>query len=65
MRPSKLDLSANAILARLNAASDCADLHEGRRLDAKLDMSPEGIERRLREVSELLVLCESLRAAGR
>ena len=62
---TKPDLSPEAILGRLKQASDLSDLRAERRLDAKLDMSAEGIERRLREVSELLALCESLGAARR
>ncbi len=58
-----VDLSSDAIVARLRCASDLSDLQADRRLDAKLDMSPEGIERRLREVSELLALCTALGAA--
>lgn len=63
MRP--VDLSPEAIVDRLKQASDASDLRPERRLDAKLDMSAAGIERRLREVSELLALCESLSAATR
>lgn len=59
----KLDLSPAAILERLKHASDASDLRAERRLHAKLDMSAEGIARRLREVSELVALCESLGAA--
>jgi hypothetical protein len=60
-----VDLSPEAIVDRLKQASDASDLRAERRLDAKLDMSAAGIERRLREVSELLALCESLGAATR
>ena len=60
-----VDLSPDAVLARLRRVSDLSDLHAERRLDAKLDMSPEGIVRRLTEVSELLSLCTALGAARR
>jgi len=60
-----VDLAPEAVLARLRCASDLSDLRADRRLDAKLDMSPEGIERRLMEVSELLALCTALGAARR
>jgi hypothetical protein len=59
----KVDLAPEVVLARLRCASDLADLRAERRLGAKLDMSPAGIERRLREVSELLVPCRALGAA--
>ncbi len=61
----KVDLSREALHARLRYASEISDLRAERRLDSKLDMSPAGIERRLREVSELLQLCDSLRQYGR
>lgn len=48
------------IEARLCRASELADLSSGSRLDAKIDLSPEGVERRLREASDLLDLCRAL-----
>lgn len=57
-----VDLSPDATLARLQAASDLSDLRAELRLHAKLDLSPEGVLRRLREASSLLSLCEALRA---
>jgi hypothetical protein len=60
-----VDLSPGAVLARLRRASDLTDLRAEGRLDAKLDMSKEGIASRLREVSELLALCTALGAARR
>jgi hypothetical protein len=65
MSRSKLDLSPEAILHRLEQASSAADLRPEHRLAAKLDLSPEGIERRLREVSDLLELCDALGNAPR
>jgi hypothetical protein len=56
------DLSAAVVAARIELASDLADLAAGRRLEGRLDMSAEGVSRRLREAFELLELCESLRA---
>jgi hypothetical protein len=55
-----VDMSPEAILARIREVSRVSDLTAETRLDAKLDMSPEGILARLREVSELLDLCERL-----
>ncbi len=52
--------------ARLKLASDLADLRPERRLDAKLDMSPAGVRRRLQLASELNELCHALgQASGR
>ena len=50
--------------ARLKLASDLADLRPERRLDAKLDMSPAGVLRRLQIASELTELCQALARAG-
>ena len=52
-------------MERLQQASDASDLCAESRLDAKLDISAQGVERRLREVQELNALCTSLGAAGR
>lgn len=60
MAPPGVSMSPVAITARLQQASDLADLAPARRLDAKLDMSPAGITSRLREASELLDLCRAL-----
>jgi hypothetical protein len=53
------------VYARLKQASDLADLRPERRLDAKLDMSPAGVLRRLQLASELSDLCRALAEAGR
>ena len=57
-----VDLSAEAVTARIERASALSDLAAGKRLEGKLDMSAEGVSRRLREACELLDLCKSLRA---
>lgn len=56
----KVDMSSGAIAARLKMASDASDLTPERRLDAKLDVSPAGVTRRLREASDLLRACRQL-----
>lgn len=56
-----LDLSAEACTARIEAASALSDLDADRRLESKIDLTAEGVSRRLREAFELLELCESLR----
>ncbi len=53
-----------AVRARLREASRLADLRPERRLDAKLDMSPAGVSRRLEIAAELLALCRDLARAG-
>lgn len=58
-----VDMSAAAIGVRVREMSALSDLSPQTRLDAKIDMSPEGIMRRLREVSELLTLCRKLEAS--
>jgi len=55
------DVSAEACAARIEAASALSDLDAGKRLDAKLDMTAEGVSGRLHEAFELLALCEDLR----
>lgn len=60
-----VDLDANAITARLRAASDAADLRPEHRLDAKVDLRPPAITARLRIASELRDLCGALAAAAR
>jgi len=57
------DMSGAAILERLRLASSSSDLSPERRLDAKLDMSPKAITRRLREASDLLDICHTLERA--
>ncbi len=46
--------------ARFRRVSALADLTTGRRLEAKTDMSPEAIARRLRQVAALRDLCVRL-----
>jgi hypothetical protein len=47
----------NDVEARLRGVAALADLNPARRLDAKTDMCPEAVERRLRKVSALRRLC--------
>ncbi|MCC7535559.1 MAG: hypothetical protein IT379_05075 [Deltaproteobacteria bacterium] len=54
----------STVEARLREASRLSDLSIGRRLEAKLDMSPAAVEARLREAAELLRTCEKLAAFG-
>jgi hypothetical protein len=56
-----VDLSAAALTARIERASELSDLSAHRRLEGKLDMSADGVSRRLREAFELLEFCASLR----
>ena len=53
-------MEPEAIEARLREASSISDLSAARRLDAKIDLSPQGIRARLLEVSELLDACNAL-----
>jgi len=50
-------MHAEAIDARLALASALSDLQTARRLESKVDMSPEGITRRLRTQSLLHEAC--------
>ena len=52
-----VDMGAEAITARLTRAAELSDLRATRRLDTKVDMSPEGITRRLRVQSRLRAAC--------
>ena len=61
----KARMEPEAIEARLREASRISDLSAERRLDAKIDLSPEGIRKRLLEVSELLDACHALAALRR
>ncbi|MCG5051751.1 MAG: hypothetical protein KA712_02220 [Myxococcales bacterium] len=56
-------MSPGAIEQRIVAASALSDLRPERRLDAKLDMSPEGIAKRIQEASDLRTLCHQLAAS--
>ena len=62
---SGVDLSPDAVTARLRMASDLADLRPGHRLDAKIDLRPAAVTARLRIASELQELCRELQRAGR
>ncbi len=62
---SPVSLDPEQIRARLQLASDLADLRPERRLYAKLDMSCAGVTRRLQLASELSELCNALGEAGR
>lgn len=62
---SRVSMDSEAILARLQRASDLADLRPEHRLDSKLDMSPAGVLRRLQIASDLRDLCNALARAGR
>jgi hypothetical protein len=55
-------MNPRAVTDRLRAASALSDLRPDRRLDAKLDMTREGITRRLRQVADLLDVSNKLRA---
>ncbi|HUP21933.1 MAG TPA: hypothetical protein VNB06_03225 [Thermoanaerobaculia bacterium] len=48
---------AAEVTARLRELSRLADLRADRRLDAKLDLSPAAVTRRLRRQSALRALC--------
>lgn len=61
---SRVSLAPADVRARLQIASDLADLRPERRLDSKLDMSPAGVRRRLQLASELSELCLALGRAG-
>lgn len=55
--------SAAEVESRLREASRVSDLSPTTRLAAKIDLSPEGVRRRLVSVSELLDACTELSAA--
>ncbi len=60
-----VDMSPDAIDARLRAASAVAgSLRPEDRLATKIDLSEQGVTRRLKEASDLLDLCRALSAAG-
>ncbi len=61
---SRVSLEPEAVRARLERASELADLRPERRLDAKLDMSSAGVWRRLQIASQLRDLCAALARAG-
>lgn len=53
-------MSPRATRERLEAASRMSDLSPEKRLDAKIDLSPAGVTKRLREASDLLRACQTL-----
>ena len=55
-----IPMDPGSVSKRLRQASELADLRTEHRLDAKLDMSPRGITRRLREVDQLRRACRRL-----
>lgn len=54
------DMKPGAIEARLREASGMSDLTADKRLDSKIDLSPDGIRARLIEASDLLEACHAL-----
>lgn len=58
-------MEPEAIEARLRETSRLSDLSASKRLETKIDLSPEGIRKRLLEVSELLDACHALAALRR
>jgi len=52
-----------SIGARLAEVAALTDLDPARRLDAKIDYSPQGIARRLQQVADLRRLCLKLGSA--
>lgn len=59
-----VDVSADAIAARVREVGRVSDLDPARRLDAKIGLSAAAIARRIRTVSELRALCLRLRQRG-
>lgn len=59
-RPGSVDVEQ-----RLRAASALGDLTASRRLDAKVDRSPDAVRRRLMEAASLLDACAQLAALAR
>ena len=57
-----VEMSPEAVAARLRRVAELADLRTERRLDTKIDHSPEAVDRRLRTVSALRRLCLDLAA---
>lgn len=55
-----VDMSPEAVSARLREVGAISDLEASKRLEGKIDYSPEGISARLREVEQLRRLCEGL-----
>jgi hypothetical protein len=55
---------ADEVERRLRHASCLSDLSAERRLDAKIDLSGEGVRLRLQEASDLLDACRALARLG-
>lgn len=55
-----IPMDPESVSTRLRLASELSDLRTEHRLDAKLDMSPQGITRRLHEVDRLRRACRRL-----
>lgn len=55
-----VDMSPEAIWARLQYVSSISDLDRDKRLHGKIDYSPEAVRARLIEVGRLLDLCRAL-----
>ena len=56
--------SASVVELRLRRASDLSDLTAETRLDAKIDLSADGVRLRLKEASDLLETCRQLARLG-
>jgi len=65
MSTFRVDMSREAVTARLQHASKELDLRPERRLDTKIDLSAAAVTSRLEEASDLLDLCLTLGRGGR
>jgi hypothetical protein len=59
------DMSAKSVSARIAEVGRLSNLDTAHRLESKIDMSPAGVSRRIRQVEMLRALCKSLRAGRR
>ena len=57
-------MAPEAIEARLREASRASDLSADKRLDSKIDLSPQGIRARLLEASSMLDACLALSSSA-
>lgn len=57
-----VSMAPEDVTGRLLEASRATDLSPASRLDQKIDLSQSGVTARLREASDLLALCQKLRA---
>jgi hypothetical protein len=55
-----VDMSPEAISARLRTVAELSDLDRDLRMHGKVDYSPEAVSARLREVEQLRRLCLAL-----